>query len=84
MLRLACETSSVSENPYRYLEKLLTIWHEKNIKTAAQASQEAIHTVVKTPERKNNAESLKYIQRDYKDKDMSFLFANLKQDTEEN
>jgi DnaD/phage-associated family protein len=83
VLRLACETSSVSENPYRYLDKLLSIWHEKNIKTAAQASRAVMSKASAAPAKKNNAESLKYIQRDIKDEDMTFLYANLKRDTEE-
>jgi DnaD/phage-associated family protein len=76
VLELACEISSVSDNPYRYLEKLLSIWYEKGIKTLAQATQEVKKTPVKAPEKKNNAESLKYMQRNYSEDELSSLFGN--------
>lgn len=85
VIHLACEISSVTENPYKYLDKLLSIWQQKNIKTFETASQEAKRTNVKPLEsRKNNAESLKYIQRNNKGKDLTFLYANFREDVEEN
>lgn len=37
---LAAEISSLSENPYRYLNTLLSNWHEAGVKTLADAQRE--------------------------------------------
>ena len=84
VIHLACEISSVSSSPYPYLDKLLSVWHQKGVKTFEQASQEAKKPQQKPSGVKNNAESLKYTQRDNKDKDLSYLYLNSLRDAEEN
>lgn len=37
---LAAEISSLSENPYRYLNTIMTNWHQAGVKTLADAQQE--------------------------------------------
>lgn len=50
---LAAEISSLSENPYRYLNTILTNWHNAGVKTLKDAQQETKKYTVKneTPER---------------------------------
>ncbi len=78
VISLACDISSVSENPYKYLDRLLTIWHEKGVKTYKEVALEAKKTSAAKPDRKNNAESLKYMQRNYTDEDLSSLVVDLR------
>ena len=51
---LAAEISSLSDNPYRYLNTILTNWHNAGVKTLKDAQRETQKYSVKRPPTKGN------------------------------